>query len=52
MIITVLVHSPPEFNAGEVHLDDPKNTACRIITAQTEEPPNEEPQQHGSGKLC
>lgn len=30
-------------NTGEIYLDDPKNIACRIITAQTEEPPKEKP---------
>lgn len=30
-------------NIEEIYLDDPKNIACRIITAHTEEPPKEKP---------
>ena len=42
-IITALIRSPYEFNSGEIYLDNPTNIACRIITAQPEEPPNEKP---------
>lgn len=44
-VTTIPTHSPHEFDVREIHLDDPANRACRVITAQTEEPPNEAPQQ-------